>query len=201
MHVRVKICGVTRPRDAKLAAQLGADAIGMVFAVSPRRVDISRAKAIVREIPPWVARVGVFRDQGEDEIRKTVKAVDLDYAQIHTPVPPGVWKLGRKVVPAVSCPDGRIPTRLPGTPSSPLLLDSGGGTGRSWNYRAARGLATHRPVILAGGLRPGNVRRAIQEVRPYAVDVSSGVESSPGKKDFKKMRDFVTAVRVGESRL
>jgi len=202
--VRVKICGITKPDDAKLAAELGADAIGLNFyEQSPRCISPFAASELVRRLPPFVVAVGVFVDWAEGPVVALCKALRLSAAQLH----------GEESSRTVE----RVAARLPvikalrlgqgnNTPdfssfrsASAFLLDSAvsgqyGGTGATGNWHLARTAAQSHRVILAGGLTPENVGEAIRIVRPYAVDVASGVESRPGKKDPAKMRAFFEEV-------
>ena len=193
----VKICGITRAQDAELAAALGARALGFVFwPASPRAVTVETAKAIARRIPPNVMKVGVFVNEDIARVREIVDDVGLDFAQLHGDESPEYCQqLGKKVIKAVGM-QANGETTL-GTFSSDVLLlvdahdpASRGGTGRTVDWDAARAIAAERPTILAGGLNAANVRLAIRSVRPYGVDVSSGVESAPGIKDPAKLRSF-----------
>ena len=202
--VRVKICGITKLEDAKLAAELGADAIGLNFyEQSPRCITPFAASELVRRLPPFVAAVGVFVNWADAPVIALCKALRLSVAQLH----------GDESSQTVE----RVAARLPvikalrlghgnNTPdfssfrsASAFLLDSAvsghyGGTGATGNWHLARTAAQSHRVILAGGLTPENVGEAIRIVRPYAVDVASGVESRPGKKDPAKMRSFFEEV-------
>ena len=203
MHVHVKICGITSERDGVLAAQAGASAIGLVFWPKGKRfVERARARQIVEELPSFVLRVGVFVDQSLDTMTRTAEDVGLDVIQLHGHEPPEmVACLSRRVVKAL---DGASPTlgeEIARYESAGILLDSRtkarpGGSGRvfDWaNAQRVRGLV--RYMVLAGGLNPANVVAAIKAVGPDAVDVSSGVESEPGKKDPVKLKAFMEAVR------
>lgn len=197
----VKICGLTRVQDAELAAALGARALGFVFwPESPRGVTPETAKAIVQRIPSNVKKVGVFVNENIERVREIVDEVGLDFAQLHgDETPDYCQQLGRKVIKAVGTqPNGNATFSAFG-PDVLLLVDahdpaSRGGTGRTVDWDAAREIAAERPTILAGGLNAANVRLAIRSVRPYGVDVSSGVESAPGIKDPAKLRSFFEAL-------
>jgi len=202
---RVKICGITTPEDGLLAARAGADAIGLVFwPRSPRHVEAAAARAITRALPPFVTRVGVFVDTTAEEVNAAVAAGRLDVLQLHGNEPvEGLDAWPRRVVKALRVGpgfDAETALRFEGRAAG-LLLDTQagsapGGTGRTFDWTVAQAL---RPrvsyLVLAGGLDPGNVGRAIATVRPDAVDVSSGVESAPGRKDAEKIRAFMEAVR------
>lgn len=200
---RVKVCGITRPEDAAVAVALGTDALGFVFwPRSPRFVEVECATAIVRELPPFVTAVGVFVDERPDEIRRVVTAVGLQAVQLHGDETVSEYTgIGRSVIKAVSVGPGRSGERALSLPARVTVLFDAhdpvrhGGTGQTIDWVEAARVARARRVILAGGLRPENVGDAILAVRPYAVDVSSGVESEPGTKDAGLMRAFFDAVR------
>lgn len=193
---RVKVCGVTRLEDAKLAADLGASAIGFVFwPKSPRYVEPERARAIAAALPRTVVCVGVFVDQAVEEMQRIASGVPLGALQLHGAESPLIAAaLLQPVIKAVPVTNGFAPESLDVWPSEvTVLLDAHdpikrGGTGRTIDWRAAAGAAGRRPIMLSGGLTPDNVREAIETVRPYAIDVSSGVETSPGLKDPAKLR-------------
>lgn len=205
LPVRVKICGITTPEDGLIAARAGADAIGLVFwARSPRHVNPGRAREISRALPPFVLRVGVFVDATADEIHQATEAARLDVLQLHGSEPPEVFDdLPRRGVKALRVgPDfDAVRAQSYEGRAAGLLLDTHaksapGGTGETFDWSIARELRAHVSyLVLAGGLTPDNVARAITEVRPDAVDVSSGVESAPGRKDADKVRAFIEAVR------
>jgi len=207
----VKICGITSPADARVAVDAGADALGFVFwFMSPRRVDAALAAAIARDLPESVLRVGVFVDAPFDEMTRVADEVGLDLLQLHGDEPPeALLGLPRPVLKAVRVGKGFAPeeamrytalaaglvvdTRLPGETQMP------GGTGVPFDWSLIKGLAARVPfLMLAGGLGPSNVAAAIRAVRPHAVDVSSGVEGLPGRKDPEKVRAFVEAARSVE---
>jgi phosphoribosylanthranilate isomerase len=201
--LRVKICGITELADALAAAEAGADALGfMFFEPSPRYLSIERAAKIIAGLPPFIARVGVFVDAAEEFIQRAINKCGLDTLQFHGQEPPEFCrKFGLRTIKAfrIQNADSLIP--LPSYQTEAWLLDSyrtgkPGGTGAkfSWDLAiAAKNLG--RPIILAGGLTPENVAQAVQQVRPYAVDVSSGVESAPGRKDPQLMHDFIAAAK------
>lgn len=207
MRTRVKICGITRGEDAAAAARLGADAIGLVFCeTSPRWVSAERAADIVEQLPPFVATVGLFVDAAEEAIRSVLEAARIDLLQFHgdeSPEQCGVFK--RPYVKAIRVRPGEDLRRRAETyaDASALLLDSyragvPGGTGERFDWTTVpRELDC--PLILAGGLTPENVPEAIATVRPYAVDVSSGVEAAKGVKDAASMAAFFAAVRTADN--
>lgn len=205
-RTRIKICGITRPEDATTAAELGVDAIGLVFhAASPRAIDIDRAASIVEALPPFVAAVALFVDPPPSLVRNVLESLRIDLLQFHGEESPEFCRgFGRPYVKAVRMRSGTNPAAAAERyrEAQALLLDAydervAGGTGRKFDWTV---LPTELspPVILAGGLNAGNVTQAIGILHPYGVDVSSGVESSPGIKDPEKMRAFVESVREGD---
>jgi phosphoribosylanthranilate isomerase len=220
----VKICGITNLEDALVAVDAGADAVGFVFyEKSPRKVDVKTARAIVAELPERMEKVGVFVEQGGDEIRAIVEGAGLSAVQLH----------GRGAISAVLSIPGttsgavgakKLIVVLPGeeiaeegfflneeakTKIFALLVDSGsaevpGGTGRRFDWENARGplqlLSVQVPLVVAGGLTPSNVGEAVGIFQPFGVDIASGVETRPGKKDPEKVRAFVRAVREADKK-
>ncbi len=201
--VRVKICGITRIEDARAVVDAGGDAIGLVFAPSPRRVSRDGASAIVASLPPFVLPVGVFVSESASEIRETARVCRLLAAQVHRPLSEQEVRahVGLFVVQACrigSRADADAATRASG---DAILLDArveglAGGTGRAFDWTLLAGVRFSRAVVLAGGLTPKNVAAAIRAVRPAAVDVSSGVEASPGVKDAEAVREFVRRAKA-----
>lgn len=200
MTVRIKICGITRRADALAAADLGADAIGLVFAgQSPRRLAPGDAAEICRDLPPLVSRVGLFVDPEAEAVRAAMEQVGLNWLQFHGSEPVEFCRsFGLPYIKAVAMGTGGAPDYDAHPEAAALLLDShsaggSGGTGRAFDWDAVTPPA--RPWILAGGLDAGNVARAIATLAPAAVDVSTGVETSTGIKDHSRMREFIQAVR------
>ena len=199
---RIKICGITRPDDAALAVELGADALGFVFwPRSPRAMSAGDARAIVERLPPFVATVGVFVNQPHAEVLETARAARLTTIQLHGDEEAASYAgCGLHVIKALAVGPGFSLSAVENVPAGmSVLLDAHdpirrGGTGRPIEWTVAAAAARVRPLILSGGLSPDNVHRAIDEVRPYAVDVSSGVESSPGVKDRARLRAFFAAL-------
>lgn len=201
-RTRIKICGITDPEDGREAARLGADAIGLVFFDrSPRAVDVSSAKRICAALPPFVTTVGLFVDPEPGFVADVLETVPLDLLQFHgEESPEACARYGRPYIKAVRMREGvdlhALADRY--SLSRGLLLDAyrpgiPGGTGDTFEWERVPGhLAC--PLILAGGLRPGNVGEAIRAVRPFAVDVSSGVEAAKGQKDRSLMAEFVKEV-------
>jgi phosphoribosylanthranilate isomerase len=198
---RVKICGITRLEDALAAARLGADALGFNFWPGSRRhVTPAAAHAIVSALPPFVTPVGVFVNQPEGEIRAIAAETGIQVLQLHGDEPPDLCaRLPLPVVKAIPVDQVSTLSRLLSYEVQAFLLDTPsrgfGGTGRPFDWSLAEGVSDVAPVILAGGLDPENVAAAIRAVRPFAVDVASGVESSPGVKDPDRMSRFIHAVR------
>ena len=200
--IRVKICGITTVEDARLAAELGAAAIGLVFwPGSPRVVELKRAKAIVAALPPFTSAVGVFVDQPQ-EAERIAREIGLTAVQFHGDEPPGTYRtFPLRVIKAVTVRDASALEEAATVPASAtVLLDAHdrvkrGGTGRVVDWSIAAMIARQRPAILSGGLTAANVAEAVAAVLPYAIDVSSGVESAPGRKDPAKLREFFSALR------
>jgi phosphoribosylanthranilate isomerase len=200
--IRVKICGITTPEDARLAADLGASAIGIVmWPHSPRYVDPARARAIVDALPPFVTAVGVFVDQG-DALRIADKA-GIMTIQFHGDEPAIAYESFRRpVIKAIAVRDRAAVAAAEEVPGQAAVLldahdpDKRGGTGKRIDWTIAAEIAALRPVILSGGLNAQNVIEAIEAVRPAAIDVSSGVESSPGRKDPAKLRELFGVLRA-----
>ncbi|MCD5390881.1 phosphoribosylanthranilate isomerase [candidate division NPL-UPA2 bacterium] len=210
---RIKICGITNLEDALRAVELRADAIGFVFAESPRRIDSQEAARIIRSLPPFVTVVGLFVDEGAEKVREIMEYCRLDALQFHGNESPEYCKqFSRPVrgkslsgfirtIKAFRIKDEETLKSIPAYQVDAYLLDAyvegaAGGTGKSFNWDlAVEAKKIGRPIILAGGLGPDNVAEAIRKVRPYGVDVSSQIERTPGKKDHEKMRAFMKAVR------
>ena len=201
--VRVKICGITRVEDALAAAAAGADAIGLVFyAKSPRAVDVEQARAILAALPPFVTSVGLFVDAERSELERILASVPLDLLQFHGDESVQQCEaFGRPYIKALRVKAGDdIAAQVARYPSAQgILLDAyvegvPGGTGEAFDWSLIP-QALSKPLILAGGLRPDNVAEAVSRVRPYAVDVSGGVEASKGVKDVEKVGAFIRAAR------
>lgn len=208
--IKVKICGITNANDALAAVEAGADALGFIFyEKSPRYVTPAVAAGIIAELPPLVTPVGVFVNAGLAAVRSIMDTCGLAMAQLHGDEPASYCReLSRPSIKALRLKDrgsllalaeyqGRGGVRG-------FVLDTFselayGGTGQLTDWNLAAEVAKSTPILLAGGLTPDNVMEAIRAVRPYGVDVSSGVESSPGKKDPAKIRAFLEAVRVVSS--
>jgi phosphoribosylanthranilate isomerase len=212
---RIKICGITTAEDAQRAATAGAAAIGLNFYPgSPRFLSVAQAREVVANLANRVTKVGVFVNADSKVVLDTARIIGLDIIQIHGDEPPLMLQqlLDYRVIKAFRCrDDGLEPVadflercRCAGRPPDAVLLDAYapgqyGGTGRCVDWRAIRGASETIggvPIVLAGGLTPANVARAIVEARPTAVDTASGVEVSPGVKDAEKMRRFVAAAEA-----
>jgi phosphoribosylanthranilate isomerase len=200
---RIKICGITRVQDAHVAAELGADAIGLVFyAPSPRNVGVEQARAIIAALPPFVTAVGLFVDPARDQVESVLRHCALNLLQFHGDETPDFCSaFGLPYIKAARVrPNADLVQSLsPYADARGWLLDAYhdqlyGGTGASFDWNLIpSGLA--RTVILSGGLTPENVGAAVRQVRPWAVDVSSGVEAEKGIKDAAKIAAFITGVK------
>ena len=205
MSVKVKICGVTNFEDAFAAVDAGADALGfMLYESSARNVAVKAAADIIRQLPPFVAKVGVFVNAADESVRRAIGACGIDTVQFHGDETPEFCLRFSplKTYKAFRMENLESLRALPGYRTDAWLLDSfvegkPGGTGATFNWDlAVEATQLGRPIILAGGLTPENVAEAVRKVRPFAVDVSSGVESLPGKKDHAKVRRFVAAAKA-----
>lgn len=200
----MKICGVTRASDAQLAAELGASAIGFIFwPQSPRFVEPDVAREIAAGLPPGVVPVGVFVDQPVSQVRDIATRVGLGAVQLHGHESVEyAAALREPVIKAVSVGEGFTAAALDVIPAGmTVLLDAHdpvtrGGTGRTIDWTLAAAAAARRPLMLSGGLNPDNVRDAVRAVRPYGIDLSSGVESSPGVKDHDRLRELFDALDI-----
>jgi phosphoribosylanthranilate isomerase len=196
--LKVKICGITRPGDALAAAAEGADYIGLIFAPSPRRIDARAARDILRDLPPKVEAVGVFKDQPLDEVRDTLDAAGLKIAQLHGDESPDyARRLARPFFKVFDACDDSAPKRFADYDALAFLLDLPKGSGEGSRIDPDRALRARRlgRVILAGRLTPATVGDLVARVRPYGVDCCAGTEKSPGVKDRAKVRDFIQAAR------
>ena len=204
MKTRVKICGITNVADALAAAEAGADMIGLMFYEgSPRHVTVAQAVEISRALPPFVLRVGVFVNPAEAFVARALGDCDLSLLQFHGDEESDFCtQFGLMSVKALRVRDAESLQTLAKFNTDAFLLDaysqSGlGGTGEKFNWDLAVAAQKFgKPIFLAGGLTPANVGAAVKQVRPFAVDVSSGVETAPGKKDAAKVREFIQAVRA-----
>jgi phosphoribosylanthranilate isomerase len=180
----VKICGLTNREDALAAVEAGARAIGFVFAPSPRRANPADIEPWISEVPPHIWKVGVFVNEDRETIEQIARQLNLDIAQLHGAETPDQHPHGIRVWKAFRIKDSH--TEVPDYPAEAILID---GPGYDWS----RTSHFSKPVILAGGLTPDNVAAAIERARPWAVDVSSGIEESSGRKDHARMKQFIEA--------
>jgi phosphoribosylanthranilate isomerase len=204
MNTRVKICGITSLADAQVAVEAGADALGFNFyEKSPRFIPTKPAAEISRALPPFTLRVGVFVNPSEELVFRAIGECGLSLLQFHGDEPPGFCtQFGLMSMKAFRIRDAGSLKALPEYRTDAWLLDAYasdalGGTGEKFNWDLALEVPQlGKPVFLAGGLTPENVADAIRKVKPFGVDVSSGVESSPGKKDHAKVRAFIKAAKL-----
>jgi len=201
---RIKICGITNKIDAVNAAKLGVDMLGFVFyKKSKRYVNAATAEDVINELPPRIGKAGIFVDEAKEDVIKIAEDAGLDMLQFHgeeTPEYCGYFKNRFKVIKAFRLKDRNDLKVINDYDANFYLLDtyktdSIGGTGETFDWKILKDFEILRPVILSGGLTPANVSAAIKEIAPYAVDVSTGVEASPGKKDLTLMKKFVENVR------
>ncbi len=201
---RVKVCGITNTADALQAAELGADALGFIFYKGSKRyIDPRDAGRIISSLPPFVSSVGVFVNQSASEVKGAAEASGIDTVQLHGDETPEFCAgLPYKLIKAVRVKDTVDTERVELYPVRAILFDKHtdemyGGTGSSFDWAVLKDIQISKKIILSGGLTPENVIRAIETVEPYGVDVSTGVEDSPGKKNHMKMRKFIEAVKNG----
>ncbi|KAA9132068.1 phosphoribosylanthranilate isomerase [Marinihelvus fidelis] len=199
-NVKVKICGLVREQDVMVAAEAGADVLGFIFARSPRRLEPAQAARLTERVRGGIIRVGLFMDQDADEVQAILDAVELDLLQFHGSEPNAYCRsFGRPFIKAISMRAGDPGELAAAYPDAQgIVLDShepggAGGTGQTFDWR--RPVRVEQPVWLAGGLNPDNVAEAVQRFSPYAVDVSSGVEDSPGVKNHTLIRTFIDHAR------
>jgi phosphoribosylanthranilate isomerase len=208
MRTRVKICGITNAADARSAAEAGADMIGLMFyESSPRQVTLETAREISRALPPEVLSVGVFVNPDKAFVERAIDGCRLSLLQFHgDEAPDFCTQFGLLSLKALRVRDTESLKMLENYQTSAFLLDAysagvPGGTGEKFDWDlAVAAQKLGKPIFLAGGLTPENVGAAVKKVRPFAVDVSSGVESAPGRKDPEKMRAFIKAVRNAEEK-
>lgn len=203
--VKVKICGITNHQDASLAVELGVDILGFVLAPSPRQVSPEMVRSIVETLPPFVMTVGVFVDEEEKTIKDIADFCRLNQVQLHGKESPDFCRRFRpKAIKAFRVRDDTslLPISAYQGHVQALILDTyqpgiAGGTGRTFPWDLAiKAKEFDLPVILSGGLNPSNIRRAISTVKPYAVDINSGIEERPGKKDPQRMKQLMEALKA-----
>ncbi len=206
--VRVKICGITSVKDALAAESAGADALGFVFAKSPRRVSASRVRSIVKNLGPWIATVGVFVNERPEVILSTAKICGLSAVQLHGEETQAyVSRLRAKglvVIQAFRIKTAKDLAFARRSKADAILMDSAvrgvrGGTGRIFDWALLKKCKTKLPVIISGGLNAKNLHELLREYAPYGVDVSSGVESGPGVKNTEKVRKFIRRAKSSNS--
>src|SRR4051794_6762537 len=200
----VKICGITNPKDARVAADAGADAVGFVFAESPRRGDAEKGRRISIALPENVIRVGVFVDEEPAEVSRISREVGLDLAQLHGDEPPetvtALREAGVKVMKALRVKDVATLDALDEYEADLFLLDAysaraRGGTGEQFDWGVAKSLRGRDNIVVSGGLGPENVREAVELFEPFGVDASSSLEDGPGRKNGELVRRFVLAAK------
>lgn len=205
---RIKICGITNIKDALNAVELGADALGFMFYEGSKRyIKPEQARGIISELPPFISTVGVFVNQDGDEIKAAMELSGIEGIQLHGDETPEFCasvndSISNKVIKALRVKDKIYTENIDLYPVQAILFDkfskeAYGGTGTSFKWELLRGLNLNNKIILSGGLTPENVGEAIEIVNPYAVDVSTGVEQSPGVKSQVKLRKFIEAVKNG----
>jgi phosphoribosylanthranilate isomerase len=203
---RIKICGITNPEDALLASQLGADALGFVFAESPRRIEPQTAREIIGALPPFIGRVGIFVNERPEVVERICALCNLSAIQLHGDESPEyINSLSIPVIKAFRVRDNTALEQIRAFRQSYFLLDAydadrRGGTGKTFDWDIAQRASELGNLILSGGLNSKNVQDALDRVRPYAVDVSSGIEDRPGKKNQQKLTEFIHEVKSWDSR-
>jgi phosphoribosylanthranilate isomerase len=201
--MKVKVCGITSYEDAVMVLDCGVDALGFnFFPRSPRYINPAEARRIIRRLPPLFISVGLFVNASKEEAEEIASAAGMQILQLHGNESPEYCRQLSKwpLIKAVRIGNSPVEENLNEYPVQAFLLDSRddtlfGGTGKSFDWNLALEIGQIRPTIVAGGLRPDNVGEAIRVVRPYGVDVCSGVESAPGKKDARKLIEFMNEVR------
>jgi phosphoribosylanthranilate isomerase len=204
MQIKVKICGITNLDDAMVAVNCGADALGFVFfAGSPRCIPHEKAGGIIKKLPSFTATVGVFVNEKIEEIEKIIALTGIDVVQLHGNEPPEMCNISRRIIKAIRVKslESLDPLKNYKDKVSAFLLDTFtpdifGGTGQVFNWDIALEAKQFGRIILAGGLTPDNIAEAVRHVRPYGVDVSSGVELEKGEKDHKKMKLFIERAKA-----
>jgi phosphoribosylanthranilate isomerase len=195
---RIKVCGITNLDDARSAIECGADAIGFVFASSKRRRTPEQVRNIVQQVTPFVVTVGVFMDETVEQVRRIACYTGIDVVQLHGSEPSSYCaQLGKRVIKRIpianNATTGSLLTTMDPYEVSAFLLDPGTGSGQTFDWSIVHGIDV--PVIVAGGLDPGNVGQVVRMLHPYGVDVCSGVEKVPGIKDKIRIRNFIEEVR------
>ncbi|MGB9720553.1 MAG: phosphoribosylanthranilate isomerase [bacterium] len=199
MSVKIKICGITNLEDGLVASKLGADSLGFIFAPSPRNIEPEMVKNIIKNLPPFITTVGVFKDEALDVVKKIIRFTGIDVIQLHGSEPPeycrrikGVRIIKRIKIDHNSNSDDIVKEMVRYSVSA-YLFDPGDGSGNIFNWKIIKGIKGS--IIVGGGLNQDNVKIMIELLKPYGVDVCSGVEKFPGKKDPEKVKDFIKEVR------
>jgi phosphoribosylanthranilate isomerase len=202
--VFTKVCGITNPGDAREAADAGADAIGLIFAESPREVNVEEARRISVALPDGVLKVGVFVDAEPEEVLQTAREVGLDLAQLHGDETPetvaAIRGAGLPVMKALRVRNAEALAEIQSYGADLIMLDAWsarvrGGTGETFDWGLAKSVKGRGNIVVSGGLTPENVREAIEFFEPYGVDASSSLEEKPGKKSGERLRRFVRAAK------
>ena len=201
--IKVKICGIRSLKDAMAAAEYGADALGFVFyGKSPRFIEARDAAAIIRKLPPFITPVALFVNAHEDSVKAVLAETGIEVLQFHgDETPDYASSFSQRTIKALRIKDEQSIGDMHSYDVNAILADAYspdayGGTGNTFNWDLLSGIESSERIILAGGLGPENVAEAIRKVRPYAVDVSSGVEASPGVKDHGKLRRFIAEAKA-----
>jgi len=195
---KVKICGITNITDALTAVRYGADALGFIFASSRRNITLKRAKQIISQLPPFIITVGVFMDQSLEYVRKAIDLTGIDLIQLHGNESKEYCnKISKSIIKRIQVKGSGSRKYLLSCINlydvSAFILDPGAGSGKTFDWEILTDI--HHPLIVAGGLTPENVGELVKRYNPYAVDVSTGVEILPGKKDADKVKRFIKEVR------
>ena len=202
--VFTKVCGITNPEDAREAADAGADAIGLIFAESPRQVSVEEARKISSALPDGVLKVGVFVDAEPGEVLEIAREAGLDLAQLHGDETPGtvaaIRNAGLPVMKALRVRNAEALADIQSYEADLFMLDAWsarvrGGTGETFDWGLAKSVKGRGNIVVSGGLTPENVREAVEFFEPYGVDASSSLEERPGKKDGERVRRFVRAAK------
>lgn len=199
MNIKIKICGITNLEDGLIASELGADALGFIFAPSPRNVEPEIVKHIIKKLPPFITTVGVFKNEQIDVVNKIIHLTGIDVVQLHGSEPPEYCRLirGIRVIKRIKIDDNSNPDEIINEmlrySVSSYLFDPGEGSGKIFDWNIIKGIKG--TMIIGGGLNQNNVKSMIELLKPYGVDVCSGVEKFPGKKDPEKIRNFIKEVR------
>ncbi len=196
-RTRLKICGITNKEDAIMVSNLGADALGFVFAESKRKITPERAREIIKILPPFITTVGIFLDAALKEVNEISEFTSIDAVQLHGNESPEYCdEIKKKVIKSIliTATDTKeiLLSKMKNYSVSAFIIDPGKGSGKTFDWKIAKRI--EKPIIIAGGLTPDNVKKAIRDLHPYGVDVSTGVEMDYGKKDREKVKKFIEEV-------